>query len=143
MDDAIKSLINPNATSNIDIEPDKFKRWRRSEPRAEKASSSAIQCVRRWQKAGLGSNNQLKEVAISTTEMDLLYSMCSEDLDTVYQAPIQAIKKKLVRPNKPSLMTPKQASSQAEGHGLFGLIVGMSAKEYEEELWSGIDLKAY
>jgi hypothetical protein len=138
MDDAVESLINPNATGNIDIEPGEFERWRRSEPRAEKGteyannpikywvtlrdrypalskltldvlsipasscecermfselgdlreprrrsmgphSLAAIQSVRRWQKAGLGSNSQLKEVAISTAEMDLLYSMCSED----------------------------------------------------------------
>jgi hypothetical protein len=40
---------------------------------------ASIQCVRRWRRAGLGDNDYIKDMAISTVEMDLLYSTCSED----------------------------------------------------------------
>jgi hypothetical protein len=41
MDDAIDSLIDPTATANDDAAEDKYDKWKRSEPRAEKGSNHA------------------------------------------------------------------------------------------------------
>jgi hypothetical protein len=41
MDDAIDGLINPSASINNTTDDDKFKRWKRIEPRAEKDSNHA------------------------------------------------------------------------------------------------------
>jgi hypothetical protein len=38
MDDAIKSIVNPTATGDINKEPDEYEQWRRSEPRAGKGT---------------------------------------------------------------------------------------------------------
>jgi hypothetical protein len=145
MDDAIDSLIDPSiAADNNSIEEDEYKRWKRSEPRAEKdtihannpikywlslrdrypslsklaldvlsisASScecervfselgdlleprrrnikpqllAAIQCVRRWQKAGLNSGEVVAKEATTDDQVELLYRLASWDGDTQHQ----------------------------------------------------------
>ncbi|KAI2478631.1 Dimer-Tnp-hAT domain containing protein [Pyrenophora tritici-repentis] len=48
MDDAIDGLINPSASINNTIDDDKFERWKRSEPRAEKGGNYANNPIKYW-----------------------------------------------------------------------------------------------
>jgi hypothetical protein len=133
---AIDGLINPSASINNNTDDDEFKRWKRSEPRAEKGSNhannsikywvelrnrnpnlsklalnilsipasscecerlfselgdllepcpraikpqllAAIQCVRRWQRAGLGNVKVAAKSTMTDNEMELLYNLSS------------------------------------------------------------------
>ena len=37
---------------------------------------AAIQCVRRWRRAGLGGDGKVDNTAITDEEIDLIYSLC-------------------------------------------------------------------
>jgi hypothetical protein len=48
MDNAIDGLINPSASINDTTDNDKFERWKRNEPRAEKGSNHANNPIKYW-----------------------------------------------------------------------------------------------
>ncbi|CAO2655095.1 Nn.00g101590.m01.CDS01 [Neocucurbitaria sp. VM-36] len=142
IDDAIDSIRNPSTASSLTADEDEFKRWKRSEPAAERgtehadnpikywvsmrdcypslsklaldvlsipASScecerlfselgdlleprrrhlgpqllAAIQCVRRWQRAGLGGEDEVvEEEAADDDNMELLCGLATWDDET-------------------------------------------------------------
>ena len=142
IDDAIDSILNPSTASSLTADKDEFKRWKRSEPAAERgtehadnpikywvsmrdcypslsklalnvlsipASScecehlfselgdlleprqrrlgpqllAAIQCVRLWQRAGLGGDNEVvEEEAADDDNMELLCGLATWDDET-------------------------------------------------------------
>ena len=139
IDDATDSILNPSTVISLTADKDEFKRWKRSEPAAERgtehadnpikywvsmrdccypslsklaldvlsipASScecerlfselgdlleprrrrlgpqllAAIQCVRRWQRAGLRGDNVVKEEAADDDNMELLCGLATYD----------------------------------------------------------------
>jgi hypothetical protein len=48
IDDAIDSMLNPSTASSLTADEDEFKRWKRSEPTAERGAEHADSPIKYW-----------------------------------------------------------------------------------------------